>query len=126
MPFPLYPLLFAFYPVFALLAQNISQVAPIALVRPIIFSLLFTLLVWGLAAWLTRNRNKAALLTFAIQGVFFSFGPILRTTRDLPALSAILGRDRYLALVDVIFLAVFIGWLLRSKAKFKVVTTFLT
>jgi hypothetical protein len=112
-----FPFLFAIYPVLALLAQNISQISPITLIRPLIFSLLFTSIVWLLSALLFRNWQKAALFTFVIQVLFFSFGHILRTARGVNGIDLILGRNRYLALIDVILLIVMAVWLFRTKAR---------
>jgi hypothetical protein len=53
---PFYPFLLAAYPVLALGAHNISQMAPSALLRPLLLSLLAAGLVLGLAYIFFFNR----------------------------------------------------------------------
>ncbi len=114
-----------FYPVLALMAQNVGQVNPVVFARPLAFSVAFTLVVWLLASLLLRNWEKSALLTFAVQLLFFSFGHLLSFTNSIPALSAISQKTDYLALLYLALLAILALWVARTKTKLRQRTSIL-
>ncbi len=120
-----YPFLFAFYPVLALLAQNIGQVTPVTLIRPMIFSAAFSLAVWLVTSLLLRNLWKSALLTLTIEILFFSYGHEARLVSGIPGIGATLGSSRYLALLDLFLLVVITFWIIRTKSSLYGVTSFL-
>jgi len=101
-----HPLLFAIYPVLALLAHNISQVPLAEAVRPLITVVLGSgiLLLW--LRYALKNWHKAGLITSALVLWFFSYAHIynLLKASDLDLISAI-GRHRYLLPISVALLA---------------------
>ena len=70
--FPIHPLLFALYPVIFLYAYNFSQVSFFELIVPLVFSLIATILFYGVCALIYRNKEKAAILV-SVGIVFFFF-----------------------------------------------------
>jgi hypothetical protein len=120
-----YPFLFAFYPVLDLMAQNIGQITPETLIRPMIFSAAFSLVVWLVTSLLLRNLQKSALLTLTIEILFFSYGHETRLVSGIPGISAALGSNDILALLDLVLLVVISLWIIRTKANLNRVTSFL-
>lgn len=121
-----YPFLFVFYPVLALLAQNIGQVNPVVFARPIAFSIAFSLAIWLVTSLMLRNLQKSALLTFAIQLMFFSFGHILSLSKSVPVLSTLLQNHQALALLEIGLLMILALWVFRTKTKLYQVSSFLS
>lgn len=74
--FPIYPILFAAYPVLSLLGHNIQEVFLRTGLRPLIFIVGGAVLLW-IAFWLlTRSLQKSALLTLLMIVLFFSYGRV--------------------------------------------------
>lgn len=122
----IYPFLFAIYPVLALLGQNIGQVTPVTILRPLIFSVAFSLVVFLVTSLLLRNLWKSALLTLAIEVLFFSYGHEARLVQGLPAVGNWLSSDRYLASLDLALLLGFTVWLVRTKSSLFKASSFLS
>ncbi len=124
--YSIYPFLFAFYPVLALLAQNIDQITPVTLLRPMIFSVAFSLGIWLITGLLLRNLRKSALLTLAIQVLFFTYGHEARLLGNIPGVGTFLGSDRFLGLLDLCLLAILALLIVRTKSSLYEVSSFLT
>jgi hypothetical protein len=95
----LYPFLFAFYPLIALLAFNIDQVEASAVIRPIIVVLILTSLLYLLFWLIFKNWHMAGLGTSLILVLFFSYGHVYNLLRDQTVGGFVPGRHRYLILV---------------------------
>lgn len=108
----LHPLLFAVYPVLALLASNISQVKPSAAVRPLGLSIAAAFVLWGLLFLFLRDVRRSALLVTWWLMLFFTYGHVYNFLEQNSAL----GRHRLL-LPIWIFLAVAGSWWLIKKIK---------
>jgi hypothetical protein len=121
-----YPFLFAFYPILSLLALNIDQVNPDTLIRPMIFSVVFSLAVWLLLSLALRNLWKSALLTLVIEVLFFSFGHEHRLLDSVPGIGLFLGSNLFLALLDLVLLISLIVWIIRTQTKLVYLSIFLT
>lgn len=78
---PLYPLLFAAYPVVALYAANLQQIPLIALWRPLLAVLLTTVILLMIIGRLLKDWDKTALSVTFVLLLFFSFGHVFRTLR---------------------------------------------
>lgn len=121
-----HPLLFAVYPVLALLAHNISQVPLTEAVRSLIIVVLGSgiLLLW--LRYALKNWYKAGLITSALVLWFFSYAHIynLLKASDLNLISAI-GRHRYLLPISVTFLAGVSWWVIRQWTGQTQLTNFL-
>ena len=121
-----YPFLFTFYPVLALLAQNIDQVTPVTLLRPLIFSVAFSLGVWLVTSLLLRNLRKSALLTLAIQVLFFTYGHEARLFGSISGVGPVLSSNLFLGLLDLCLLAILALGIIRTKSSLYGVSSFLT
>jgi hypothetical protein len=73
---PLYPFLFALYPILFLLSNNIEQISIGVTVRPIIISLISTFVIWLILGLILRNYQKSALITGIFVFLFFIYGHI--------------------------------------------------
>lgn len=73
---PWYPLVLATYPTLALLSTNIGQVKLGAGWRPLMFSVLFAALLFGLLTLILRNSYRAAFLSMFLMLLFFSYGHV--------------------------------------------------
>ena len=129
---PLFPWLFAPFPVLELYSRNLPETSPGTLRLPLVLSLALTLLIWLIAMALSRQNQKAALTTFLLCLMFFSYGHVsvllglppwtvypwgagflfaaflaLRTTRDLSGWTPGLN---IFAAVLIISVAARIGW----------------
>jgi hypothetical protein len=125
MDFPIYPLLFALYPALDLLAENISQVTPITLLRPLAGSVIASVAVWLLAGLLLRNRRKAALLTFAFQVPFFTFGHLANLLEGQSGLANSLRVLIALGLIEVGSLAALGTWIFRTRKNLQALSSYL-
>jgi hypothetical protein len=114
--FPLYPFLFAAYPVVYLAQANIAHIEPVDALRALLAGLLGTALVYLALGLILRNRHKAALLTSLAVVLFFSYGHIYTLIKSDAIGDFIYGRHRYLiALFALIVLVV--GWLVVRRAR---------
>ncbi len=93
---PLHPLLFAFYPVLALLAANISQVKPQAALRPLLVVLVGALGLWGLLRLLLHSWERAALVCTWLLVLFFTYGHVYGIFEGDSGLAGQLGHHRLL------------------------------
>jgi len=125
MVFPFYPLIFALYPVLNLLAQNISQVTPLTLARPLVGSLLFSVLIWLLAYLLLRDWQKSALLAFSFLVAFFTFGHLSTLLQEKPGLTPLAGQLFYLGLLELGIILALVVWLFRTRRNLNVLTSYL-
>lgn len=82
---PLYPLLFAAYPVVALLAANLQYIPLTALWRPLLIVLLATMALMLVMGTLLKDWEKTALTVTLALFLIFSFGHVFRAVRgDAP------------------------------------------
>jgi hypothetical protein len=113
---PFYPLLFAIYPVLALLAHNIDQIKATAALRSLLVSLVGAVLLWLLLRLLLKDWGKAALLTTLFWMLFFTYGHVYHSLEANPVMGMNLGRHRLL-LPLWLFIAALGTWLVIRKIK---------
>lgn len=116
-----HPLLIGLYPVLALLAYNIIQLDPVYAVRAVVLSLLFSLLVFGLAWLVTRERMKAGLLASLALMLFLTYGHVYNVLEN----KSFLGHHRYLIALWLIVFGLGAWAILRIKKKPRKLSTFL-
>jgi hypothetical protein len=112
----LYPFFFVLYPILELRNYNITYVDAAALVRPVIFSILLTALIWAILRLLFREWQKSGIITTLIMIAFFTYGHILI---QIEAVFGIVIRHRYLALIyagALLLLSVLILWKVKKPA----------
>jgi hypothetical protein len=72
--FPFHPLLFAAYPILALLAFNITELDVSAGVRSLFVSMLLAVILFLVFRFIFHDSNRAALLSSALLILFYSYG----------------------------------------------------
>ena len=95
-PLVVHPLLFAIFPILALLAQNRDWLPLLEGVRPLILSVLGALGLLGLIWVFIRDLPRAGLLASLALLMFYSYGHIYGSLKAA-GLGATIARHRYLA-----------------------------
>ncbi len=91
----LHPLLFAAYPILALLAHNIDWLRPQQAARAVLISVTIALVLLLLLGRVLHDGHRAALLVSLLTLLFFTYGHVYETVKL--GLDAGIGRHRYLA-----------------------------
>src|SRR3972149_7257587 len=110
----LHPILFAVYPVLALMAFNAHEIEPGQGLRALILTGLLGIAVWGLTRLFFRDRQQAALAATGLLVLFFSYGHIYDLIQTLSGVGAQLGRHRFLGPVWLLLLLALLAWLRRG------------
>jgi hypothetical protein len=113
-PFPFFPFLIAAFPVLSLMAYNRSETRLSVIIRPLLFCLLFSVVLLTVFFLIYRKRlPKAALLTGITLILFFSYGHLYNLLES----TGLVIRHRYIVIV---FGLIFIGTavlLFRNQVK---------
>jgi hypothetical protein len=117
----LHPFLFGIYPVVALLAHNIRQIAPIYALRSFLFSFVLALVVLLLSRLILKDWRRAALITSFAMLLFFTYGQIFVPLQHVHLLGVDIGRHRVLLLLEAILL-VAAAWLILKKLSLPIWT----
>jgi hypothetical protein len=114
--FPVYPLLFAIFPVLALFVVNIAEVEIVVILRPLLVSLLVAAILLVILRLAFRQWEKAALYLLFILVLFFTYGQVYQLLKGIPSLGSVIGRHRYLI---PIYLLIFLfgSWLIIRRIK---------
>ena len=113
--FPFYPLLFAAFPVLALLGTNIHEVNPGVALRSLIIAIAGALVILLIARLVMGSWSKAALVATLLLLLFFSYGHLYSWLKGLGGIGFQLARHRYL--LPAFALAAGAGNLLIWKTK---------
>lgn len=81
--FPLYPILFAIFPVLSLTAYNLGEISLDAALRPLVVSLFLGIILFGSLGLVLRDWHRAALVAFVILFLFFLYGQIYNLLEDV-------------------------------------------
>ncbi len=101
------------FPSLTLFANNLREVTLDSLWRPLVGSILFGILIFGLALILFRDWPKAGLITGVFEILFFSYGHIYQLIKGFEIFGLVIGRHRFLMPVFllILILAIWrIGW----------------
>jgi len=112
--FPWFYILFAFYPLLFLWAANISQIDPTVVIRPFLFTLVGTAILYGMLYLVFRNLVRAGMIGTLLLIAFFSYGHIYYEARVVPALKILSHHTTLVPLYLVIFCLAIWG-ILRLK-----------
>ncbi len=117
---PLYPILFAIFPVLSLAAYNVEQISLNVVPRPLLASLLFGVILFGLARLVLRDWYRAALVALAALFLFFAYGQVYNLLEDTTLAGMSIFRHRtLLPLFGILFATIFFLILrLRQPARF--------
>jgi len=119
----LYPIFFAIYPILELRNHNIAYVDTASLYRPILLSILLTLLVWSILRVFTRDWQKAGIIATLAVIMFFSYG---HAYLQYEAAFGDIPRHRYLVLTFGGILILAAGWILWKVRNPEGIVNFLT
>jgi len=123
--FPWHVLLFAIYPILALLAHNISQVAPASALLPLGFSVVGAgLLLLLLRLWL-HDWQRAALATTILLVLFFSYGHVYSYLKGVTVSGIYLFRHRTMAPLWIVLAGLGVWWARRRKPDVRGLTRLL-
>lgn len=109
----LYPFLFALYPILELRNHNITYVAIASLIRPILLSVLLTVITWVILRLIVGDWQKSGIITTLALILFFSYGHVFI---QIEATFGILIRHRHLILIYASILLL-LGFLILWKVK---------
>jgi hypothetical protein len=120
--YPWHVLLFAIFPILSLLAYNTGQVEYAAANRSLVFSIIFSVMMWLAANWILKDWKKAGVLVTGINILFFSYGHIFTYLKGTEIAGVLVGRHQVLAAV---WLGIFVGLFLwiRGRNDLQVLTS---
>lgn len=114
-PWYFHPILIGLYPVIALLAANIGEIRPEAVVRSFLVSLGLVIFVYMIALLGFRNRSLGAIFSSFFFLLFFSYGHVYALIEGKMIGGLEIGQHRFLGLLWI--LVFFTGlWLILKKA----------
>lgn len=123
--YPLHTLIFAAYPILALLVSNLTEVSLSTAARPLILSFLATIVVFLVLKLMVRDDKKAALITSAILILFYSYGHIYILLKGVDFQGIYLFRHRTLIPI-MVGGSSFLFWrILRESNRISTATLFL-
>jgi hypothetical protein len=120
--FPLHPLLFAIYPILALLAFNISEVDFSSGLRPLVLSMLIAGLLVLIFYLVYRDWRRTALISTILLILFFSYGHIYILLKGVNINELYLFRHRTLIPIWLGLAVLAIWWLSRKSSNITSVT----
>ena len=110
---PLYPILFALFPVLSLTSYNVREIFIGEIQRPLVFSLLVAGIVFWLASLAARNAHRAGLVSAVVLFVFLSYGQVYSAFEGRTILGLGLFRHRVLFPLFLVIGAIGVIWILR-------------
>lgn len=122
---PLYPILFAVFPVLSLAAYNIGEISLDVVLRPLSVSLVVGVLLFGLAGWILRDWDRAALAVLVGLFLFFVYGQVYNLLEDVTLGSVSIFRHRTLLPLFGILLTVLLYFVWRRLHQPHVFTPWL-
>src|ERR1044071_6469039 len=117
--FPLYPFLFAIYPILALLAFNISEVDYSSGFRPLVLSILIAGLLVLILYLFYHDWKRAALISTILLILFFSYGHLYLLLKGMEVGGIYLFRHRTLVPIWIVLRAIAIWWGSRKSTNIR-------
>jgi hypothetical protein len=119
---PFFPILFAVYPVAALLGANIEATPASAALRPLAVSVFGALLLLLVLKLLLRSWQRAALVTTLILALFFSYGHVYDYLEGAALIGFPLARHRLLIPVWIGLFLLGAWWASRPRRDLATIT----
>lgn len=113
---PWYPFALGAYPVLALLSANTGQVEPATGLRPLLASILFSVIVFLLARLIFRKTHKAAFFSALFLILFFTYGHVYMAIEEKFPNAAPAG---WLWILWLLLLTLAIIWTTRPTLNFE-------
>jgi hypothetical protein len=111
--YPFYPFLFALFPILSLTASNIGQIFIGEVWRPLLFSLLLAMLVYGLMYSGIRDSHRAALIAVVALFLFFSYGQMYSAFEGTEVFGVGVFRHRVLLPLFMVLGLLIVFWIAR-------------
>lgn len=115
---PFHHILWGIVPLLIYLNVNISQVTLDAVWRPLVISLLFSLLVFGVILLFLRDLRKAALLSSLLLFLFFTYGHVYTLLKEVTIFNVFVGRHRFMFPLWCLILAIGVFSILKKIGSF--------
>jgi hypothetical protein len=112
----IFSLLFGIFPILTLSKSNLGQIQSSFFLKPILFSLIFTLMIYGICLIISRSWERAAAFSGVISLFVFSFGHVYNLVGQKTFLGISVGFIKLLFLYLVFFAGVV--FLLSRVKKF--------
>ncbi len=97
----IHPFLFALYPILDLASKNANEIRITDPLRSIAISIIGTVMVFIISYSFSRNWRRAALVTSWIVIIFFSYGHVYLSIKNIAVSGYTIGRHRFLLLSSV-------------------------
>ena len=123
--FPFHPILWGILPLMIFFVANISEVSVDALWRPLGFSILFSLVVFGVFKIFIKDWDQSALMASWSLFLFFTYGHVYSLLKDVKIGNLLIGRHRLILPIWLIGFVIIAILILRKKKDFKFWTLFL-
>lgn len=94
----IHPFLFALYPILDLASKNANEIRITDPLRSIAISIIGTVMVFIISYSFSRNWRRAALVTSWIVIIFFSYGHVYLSIKNIAVSGYTIGRHRFLLL----------------------------
>ena len=114
---PLHPLLFAVYPILALLAFNETELNFSDGIRSLLISLIAAVVLFLIARWFFHHSMKGALLSTALLILFYSYGHIYNLLSGITIAGLNLFRHRTLIPLWLVLAVLIVWWVSRSSKQ---------
>ncbi len=111
--FPFYPLLLIAYPVIALVGNNINEVEPVNLWRPLIVLVVIAFVLLILLKLLLKDWDRAALVLSILILLFFIYGHLYLYLKKIDIAGMIVGRHRFMFPVWIVIAVLGVWWAIR-------------
>jgi hypothetical protein len=115
---PIYAVLIGCVAPMILYANNLGEVTLVSLWRPILFSCLLNLLIFGLAYLIFKSIHRAGLVTGLLAVFIYSYGHLYNLVKPLSLLGHQIGRHRFLFPVLLLIFGFVIWRVIVSKSDF--------
>lgn len=123
--YPLHPIIFALYPILALLAFNISEVAVSSGYRSLLVSLSASLILVAAFRLVYRDWRRAALVTTIILILFYSYGHVYIALKSINLGGFYIFRHRTLIPAWMVIGLVLFWWISRKSLNLSTATSVL-
>jgi hypothetical protein len=100
---PWFYILFTVYPLLFLWTVNVSEIYPSTVIRPFLFTLIGSVVLYAILYIAFRNIERAALIGTLILIAFFSYGHAYYDARNVPALKILSHHSTLIPLYIVVF-----------------------
>jgi hypothetical protein len=121
----LHPILFAVYPVLALLAANLQEISPDQALRSLLIVPIAALLLLGLLVLCVRDWHGAGLAATAVLLMASSYGHLYGLLDHVQVAGVVLGRHRYLIPLAVMALTALLIWIWKARPDLRSTTRLL-